>query len=205
MKLNEHTRSLLEPQTATHLRLIRQDVIKIVEDTYGPDRYSSSQGVILISDAHCPIQDLHTDMNACTKDAQRAAERITVHKPGCLSALVAIEPGTSLHVIPGSHLRVRNMMCTRMDDGKGCTQAVQVHIPVGCVLLFCQDLLHGGSTYSSHVYHIRYHMFLNTLGLPREPGDRICNVVWLLVNGGQPNKRICEAEHVSTFFKNTAQ
>jgi hypothetical protein len=56
-------------------------------------------------------------------------------------------------------------------------QAVQVHIPVGCVLLFCQDLLHGASTYSSHVYHIRYHMFLNTLGLPRERGDHIYNVV----------------------------
>jgi hypothetical protein len=122
-----------------------------------------SPWVAIHSSPGCQEQVPHVDWTPCLDES---------HGADALSCLVALEDDTVLHVWPGSHKFVRQLLVNpsderltrKMDGRKSLT------LNKGDVVMFRSDLVHAGAAYNSN--NTRLHCYLDAPGVPRVVGTK---------------------------------
>jgi len=99
------------------------------------------QEAIGIKNAHCRAfevvslrQDFHCDGNPRNKAYKALVGTMSTECPGPISVLVAVQTGSSLVVIPGSHHRMHALQRKKgkpAEEGSSQMCPIRVHIPQG--------------------------------------------------------------------------
>lgn len=128
-----------------------------------------TNAVLLRSEAGCEDQMPHCDYEQNTRFALIDDEHIP------LGVVLAIEPGTKLHVWPSS---IRHPSRDTTPPQPICRQTI--HIDVGDILIFRGDLTHAGASYKSTNYRIHIYVDSPTVKRTRNR-THLMDRVWYIL------------------------
>ena len=117
--------------------------------------------VVLESIAGCHPQTPHVDSPSVIGSRRFRSKDANDVVP--LSALIAVQAGTTVLVWPGSHREVQHSSDAAWD--RCAMWGGRVEIPPSGCLLFRQDLVHAGDGFLEH--NIRCHLYLDDEKAPR--------------------------------------
>ena len=111
-------------------------------------------------------QVLHCDNRPSSHESLAHSENVSSTTTQSLSALIALEDGAHIWVVPSSQIEARKMAADR-NYFPPPMEAVRVDIPKDHVLFFCQDLIHAGGAYLLYE-NVRFHMYIDHINDVRE-------------------------------------
>ena len=150
-----------------HLDRCKKWALEVAEYAYpGQLIHRETDDSLLYSLSGNTAQVLHCDNRPSSHESLAHSENVSSTTTQSLSALIALEDGAHIWVVPSSQIEARKMAADR-NYFPPPMEAVRVDIPKDHVLFFCQDLIHAGGAYLLYE-NVRFHMYIDHINDVRE-------------------------------------